>query len=52
MHGYFNRPDANEDSFTDGWLHSGDIGVMDADGFGELETMLGKRKGMGTWKIP
>ncbi|NRB36615.1 MAG: AMP-binding protein [Rhodobacteraceae bacterium] len=36
MHGYFNRPDANEDSFTDGWLHSGDIGVMDADGFLEI----------------
>ncbi|HEY5013158.1 MAG TPA: class I adenylate-forming enzyme family protein [Acidimicrobiia bacterium] len=32
-HGYWNRPDANALSFTDGWFHTGDIGKVDADGF-------------------
>lgn len=31
--GYWNRPDANAASFTDGFWHSGDIGSIDAEGF-------------------
>jgi long-chain acyl-CoA synthetase len=31
--GYWNRPEANETSFTDGYWRSGDIGLIDADGF-------------------
>jgi len=31
--GYWNRPDANEDSFTDGFLHTGDAARQDDDGF-------------------
>jgi long-chain acyl-CoA synthetase len=31
--GYWNRPEANAASFTDGWFHTGDIGKIDADGF-------------------
>src|SRR6478736_4058141 len=31
--GYWNRPDANRSSFTDGWLHTGDAARVDADGF-------------------
>ena len=31
--GYWNRPDANKTSFTDGWLHTGDAAYLDADGF-------------------
>jgi len=31
--GYWNRPDANASSFTDGWLHTGDATRIDADGF-------------------
>jgi long-chain acyl-CoA synthetase len=36
MKGYLNRPDATAETIVDGWLHSGDIGVMDADGFVEI----------------
>lgn len=31
--GYWNRPDANESSFTDGWLHTGDAARVDDEGF-------------------
>ena len=31
--GYWNRPEANESSFTDGWLYTGDAARQDADGF-------------------
>jgi acyl-CoA synthetase (AMP-forming)/AMP-acid ligase II len=30
---YWNRPEATEQAFRGGWLHTGDIGRMDADGF-------------------
>lgn len=33
MTGYLNRDDVTAQTIVDGWLHSGDIGVMDADGF-------------------
>ncbi len=33
MIGYWNRPDATAAVLRDGWLHSGDIGTMDAEGF-------------------
>ncbi len=31
--GYWNRPDANRASFTDGWLHTGDATRVDDEGF-------------------
>jgi fatty-acyl-CoA synthase len=31
--GYWNRPDANASSFTDGWLHTGDATRVDEEGF-------------------
>ncbi|MEP6659667.1 MAG: class I adenylate-forming enzyme family protein [Acidimicrobiales bacterium] len=31
--GYFNKPEATEATFTDGWLHSGDIARIDEEGF-------------------
>lgn len=30
---YWNRPEATEKVFRNGWLHTGDIGSMDEDGF-------------------
>ena len=32
MQGYWNRPEATEEAFTDGWFHTGDLAKMDADG--------------------
>ena len=33
MKGYYNRPEATADTIKEGWLSTGDIGVMQKDGF-------------------
>ncbi|MEO8714262.1 MAG: long-chain fatty acid--CoA ligase, partial [Acetobacteraceae bacterium] len=33
MDGYWNRPDDTRAAIEDGWLHTGDIGALDADGY-------------------
>ena len=33
MAGYWNRPAATAETIIDGWLHSGDVAVRDAEGF-------------------
>jgi len=33
MNGYRNMPDESAATLTDGWLHTGDIGKMDAEGY-------------------
>jgi acyl-CoA synthetase (AMP-forming)/AMP-acid ligase II len=33
MAGYWNRPDATAEAMRGGWLHTGDIGKMDEDGY-------------------
>ena len=33
MQGYYNRPDETDKVLKNGWLHTGDIGTVDEDGF-------------------
>jgi fatty-acyl-CoA synthase len=37
MKGYLKNPRATEEAFAGGWFHSGDLGVMDPDGYIELK---------------
>ena len=43
MLGYWNDPDKTADTFRNGWFHSGDLGVMDADGY---LTVVDRKKDM------
>lgn len=40
MREYWNRPEATEETIVNGWLHTGDVGRMDADGFVYIEDRL------------
>ena len=38
--GYLNKPEATEEAFHDGWFRTGDMGVMEEDGFLRLVSRL------------
>ncbi len=43
MEGYYNRPDATEQTIEDGWLHTGDLAEMDERGYVKI---VGRKKDM------
>ncbi|MBJ8343902.1 class I adenylate-forming enzyme family protein [Antrihabitans sp. YC2-6] len=43
MRGYLGRPEETERVLVDGWLHTGDVGHLDADGY---LTLVGRSKDM------
>ena len=43
MVGYWNRPDETAAAFEDGWLHTGDLGTVDDEGY---LTITGRKKDM------
>jgi long-chain acyl-CoA synthetase len=47
MRGYHTRPDATADVLVDGWLHTGDIGSLDTDGY---LTIVDRKKDMLIYK--
>ena len=40
MREYWNRPDATAETLVNGWLHTGDVARMDADGFIYIEDRI------------
>lgn len=36
VQGYWNKPEATAETFVNGWLHSGDLARIDADGFVQI----------------
>lgn len=52
MQGYWNRPEADGDSFTaDGWLRTGDVATIDADGYIRIVDRLKDMIAVGGFKV-
>ncbi len=51
MAGYWNRPDADADVFADGWLRTGDVGTIDADGYIRVVDRIKDMIAVGGFKV-
>ncbi len=51
MKGYWNRPDADAEVFTDGWLRTGDVGTIDADGYVRVVDRIKDMIAVGGFKV-
>lgn len=51
MSGYWNHPEAAEDCFVDGWLRTGDVGTIDADGYVRIVDRLKDMISVGGFKV-
>ncbi|MBB5705447.1 AMP-binding protein [Sphingopyxis panaciterrulae] len=52
MQGYWNRPEADSDSFTaDGWLRTGDVAAIDAEGYIRIVDRLKDMIAVGGFKV-
>lgn len=51
MKGYWQRPDADKDVFVDGWLRTGDVGLIDEDGYVKIVDRLKDMIAVGGFKV-
>lgn len=51
MDGYENNPEANKEALVRGWLRTGDLGVMDEDGYLTITGRLSERINRGGEKV-
>ncbi len=51
MDGYENNPEANKEALVEGWLRTGDLGVMDEDGYLTITGRLSERINRGGEKF-
>ncbi|MGK2908365.1 MAG: long-chain-fatty-acid--CoA ligase [Sphingobium sp.] len=51
MKGYWQRPDADAEVFVDGWLRTGDVGLIDEDGYVKIVDRLKDMIAVGGFKV-
>jgi len=51
MKGYWNRPEADSEVFVDGWLRTGDVGLIDDDGYVRIVDRLKDMIAVGGFKV-
>jgi len=51
MKGYWQRPDADKEVFIDGWLRTGDVGLIDEDGYVKIVDRLKDMIAVGGFKV-
>lgn len=52
MNGYLNRPDLTEEAFCDGWYITGDIGILNQDGYVVVTDRLSRFSKIGGEMVP